>query len=181
MREASRLPAFCLFYDNYRLLVHLLTKITYMNSSLFQQIEMDYLQAYKAKENVRVSVLRLIKTAVKNRLVEIKRPGGTLTDEEMLDLILKEAKQRRDSIEQFIAAGRTDLADKENAELDIIQQYLPKPLTPEELTTIIDITIEEVGATSSKDMGKVMNAIMARYRGRIDSKLLSAQVKQRLQ
>ena len=154
--------------------------------SLFETIEKDYVQAYKAKDAVRLTVLRLLKTAVKNRLVDLCRPGGTLDDAEMLDLIIKEGKQRQDSIEQFTAAnrpdlaGRQDLADKEAAELAVIQSYLPKPLTEEELTALIDATIAEVGATSPREMGKVISAIMATHKGRVDGKALSAAVKARL-
>ena len=101
--------------------------------SLFEQINKDYVTAYKAKDTQRVSVLRMLKASVKNRLVDLCRPGGTLTDEEMMDVILKEGKQRRDSIAEYEKAGRQDLADKENAELVILETYLPKPLTDEEL------------------------------------------------
>ena len=141
--------------------------------SLFETIEKDYVQAYKAKDAVRLTVLRLLKTAVKNRLVDLCRPGGTLDDAEMLDLIIKEGKQRQDSIEQYTSAGRQDLADKEAAELAVIQSYLPKPLTEEELTALID-------ATSPREMGKVISAIMATHKGRVDGKALSAAVKARL-
>ena len=98
----------------------------------------------------------------------------------MLDLIIKEGKQRQDSIEQYTSAGRQDLADKEAAELAVIQGYLPKPLTEEELTALIDATIAEVGATSPREMGKVISAIMATHKGRVDGKALSAAVKARL-
>ena len=148
--------------------------------SLFEQIDKDYVQAYKAKDAVRVGVLRLLKTAVKNRLVDLRRPGGTLSDEEMLDVIIKEGKQRQDSIEQYTAVGRTDLADKEAAELAIIQDYLPKALSPEELSQLIDTTISAVGATTPRDMGKVISAIMATHKGRVDGKALSEAVKARL-
>ena len=140
--------------------------------SLFETIEKDYVQAYKAKDAVRLTVLRLLKTAVKNRLVDLCRPGGTLDDAEMLDLIIKEGK--------YTSAGRQDLADKEAAELAVIQGYLPKPLTEEELTALIDATIAEVGATSPREMGKVISAIMATHKGRVDGKALSAAVKARL-
>lgn len=152
-----------------------------MSATLFEQIDRDYVQAYKARDAVRVTVLRLLKTAVKNRLVDLRRPGGTLSDEEMLDLILKEGKQRQDSIEQYTAAGRADLADKEQAELDVIREYMPRPLTQEELAAVIDAAVAETGATSPRDMGKVMSAVMARCKGRVDGKVLSAVVKQRLQ
>lgn len=148
--------------------------------SLFEQIEKDYIQAYKAKDSVRLTVLRLLKTAVKNKLVDLCRPGGTLDDGEMMDLIIKESKQRQDSIEQYNAAGRGDLAEKEAAELTVLQEYLPKPLSKEELTAVIDATIAETGASSPRDMGKVISAIMAAHKGRVDGKVLSAAVKARL-
>ena len=154
---------------------------TAMTTTLFEQIDKDYILAYKAKDSVRLTVLRLLKTAVKNRMVELKRPGGSLADEEMLDLIIKEGKQRQDSIDQFTAAGRTDLADKEAAELVILKEYLPQPLSAEELAALIDATVAEVGATSPKDMGKVISAIMAGHKGRVDGKALSEAVKKRLQ
>lgn len=148
--------------------------------SLFEQIEKDYIQAYKAKDSVRLTVLRLLKTAVKNKLVDLCRPGGTLDDGEMMDLIIKEGKQRQDSIEQYTAAGRSDLADKEAAELAVLQSYLPKPLSEEELTAVIDAAIAETGAASPRDMGKVISAVMAAHKGRVDGKVLSAAVKARL-
>lgn len=148
--------------------------------SLFEQIEKDYIQAYKAKDSVRLTVLRLLKTAVKNKLVDLCRPGGTLDDGEMMDLIIKEGKQRQDSIEQYTAAGRSDLADKEAAELVVLQSYLPKPLTEEELTAVIDAAIAETGAASPRDMGKVISAVMGAHKGRVDGKVLSAAVKARL-
>lgn len=151
-----------------------------MNTTLFDRIQTEYVQAYKAKDSVRVSVLRLVKTAVKNRLVEEKRPGGVLSDAEMLEVLVKESKQRQDSWEQFTAAGRQDLADKERVELEILKEYLPSPLTPEELAAVIATAIADTGATSAKDMGKVMQAIMAQYKGRVDGKVLSAAVRQAL-
>ena len=148
--------------------------------SLFETIEKDYVQAYKAKDAVRLTVLRLLKTAVKNRLVDLCRPGGTLDDAEMLDLIIKEGKQRQDSIKQYTSAGRQDLADKEAAELAVIQSYLPKPLSEEELTALIDATIAEVGATSVKEMGKVMGVASKRLAGQADGKDISAKVRELL-
>ena len=112
--------------------------------------------------------------------MELRRPGGTLSDEEMMDVIIKEGKQRQDSIEQYTAAGRSDLADKEAAELVVLQSYLPKPLTEEELTAVIDAAIAETGAASPRDMGKVISAVMAAHKGRVDGKVLSAAVKARL-
>ena len=148
--------------------------------SLSEQIEKEYIQAYKAKDAMRLTVLRLLKTAVKNKLVDLRRPGGSLSDEEMLDVIIKEGKQRQDSIEQYTAAKRADLAEKEAAELRILQEYLPKALSPEELTEIIETTVTELQAATPKDMGRVISAVMGSYKGRVDGKALSEAVKKRL-
>lgn len=148
--------------------------------SLFEQIEKDYIVAYKAKDAVRLSVLRLLKTAVKNKLVDLRRPGGALSDEEMLDAILKEGKQRQDSVEQYTAANRPDLADKEAEELKVLQGYLPTALSADELTALIEKTVADLGASSPKDMGRVIAAIMAGHKGRVDGKALSEAVKARL-
>ncbi|MBQ4566579.1 MAG: GatB/YqeY domain-containing protein [Desulfovibrio sp.] len=148
--------------------------------SLFERIEKEYIEAYKARDTLRLGVLRLLKTSVKNKLVELKRPGGSLSDAEMLDVIIKEGKQRQDSIEQFKAANRPDLADKETAELSILQDYLPKALSAEELDAVIAATISELKATSPRDMGRVIAAIMAAHKGQVDGKALSEAVKARL-
>ena len=148
--------------------------------NLFERIEKEYIEAYKAKDTLRLGVLRLLKTSVKNKLVELKRPGGSLSDAEMLDVIIKEGKQRQDSIEQFTAANRPDLADKEAAELSILQDYLPKALSPEELDAVIGATISELHATSPRDMGRVIAAIMAAHKGQVDGKALSEAVRARL-
>ncbi len=148
--------------------------------TLNERIEKDYITAYKAKEQRKLDVLRLLKTAVKNLLVELKRNNGTLDDAEMMDVLLRQAKQRQDSIVQFTEAGRPDLAEKEAAELVILQEYLPQPLSAEELAAAIDAAIADTGAQGPKDMGKVMNAIMGAYKGRVDGKSLSATIKERL-
>ena len=146
--------------------------------SLLAKVEQDYIAAYKAKEDVRVAVLRLLKTAAMNRQVELMRP---LTDDEMLEVIQKQAKQRQDSIEQYTAAGRADLADREAAELEILHGYLPSPLTAEELAAAIEAAIAETGVTSMAGMGKVMTAVLAAHKGRVDGKTASAAVRARLQ
>lgn len=148
--------------------------------TLNERIEKEYIEAYKAKQQLKLDVLRLLKTAIKNLLVEHKNSNGTLTDAEIMEVLLRQAKQRQDSIEQFRAAQRDDLADKEAAELCILQEYLPTPLSPEELTAAIDAAIATTGATKAQDMGKVMAAIMEQYKGRVDGKLLSTTVRGRL-
>lgn len=148
--------------------------------SLSEQIEKEYVQAYKAKDAVRLSVLRLVKTAVKNRMVELRRPDGALSDDELLDVVLKEAKQRQDSIEQYTAAKRAELADRESAELAILKEYLPQQLNREAIDSLVETAVAELQAVSPKDTGRVMSAIMALYKGRVDGKTLAEAVKARL-
>lgn len=148
--------------------------------TLGKQIEADYIGAYKARESLKVSVLRMLKTSIKNRLVELCRPGGELTDEEVLDVIIKEAKQRRDSIAEYKKAAREDLAAKEADELAVLETYLPKALTDEELATVIEEAIAKGGAKGPSDMGKVMGPLMKAYKGRVDGGKLSSAVKARL-
>ena len=148
--------------------------------SLTEQIDNDYVEAYKAKDALRVSVLRMVKTAAKNRLVELRRPGGTLDDDELLDVFIKEAKQRQDSIEQYTTAGRPDLAEKEAQELAILTHYLPKKLSPEELDAAVNAAVEDLGATGPRDMGRVISAITTAFQGRADGKEVAAAVKKRL-
>jgi uncharacterized protein YqeY len=145
--------------------------------SLAKQIEADYIAAYKAKDQVKLGVLRHLKTAAKNLQVELLRE---LTDEDVFGVIMKQAKQRQDSIEQFNTANRPDLAAIESAELEVLKTYLPQPLSDEELSALVDKTIAEIGAADMKDMGKVMNPIMADYKGRVDGKKLSALVREKL-
>jgi len=145
--------------------------------SLRQQIESDFITAYKAKDEVRVQVLRMLKTAIKNRQVELRAEPS---DGDVLDQISRQLKQRRESIEQFRAAGREDLAVKEEAEEVILKEYMPEPLTSAEVAALVDATIAELGAEGMKDMGRVMGAITNAYKGRVDGKELSALVRSKL-
>lgn len=147
---------------------------------LSERISQDYIASYKAKDAVRLGVLRLLKTAVTNRLVELKQPGGKLSDAEIMDLVLKQAKQRRDSIDQYLKAGRKDLADREEAELSVLGEYLPKQLSEAELNQAVLDAIAHTGASSPQDMGKVVGFIMAQYKGQVDGKQVSALVKEKL-
>jgi len=145
--------------------------------SIQGRIESDYIVAYKAKDTVRLAVLRHLKTAAKNREVEFLRP---LTDDDLLDLISRQVKQRKDSIEQYEKHGRNDLAAVEVAELAVLQDYMPKPLTEAELAETIDRLVAETGASGPKDMGKVMQAMTLGYKGRYDGKMASEAVRSRL-
>ena len=145
--------------------------------NLQEQIEKDFLSAYKAKEEVRVAVLRMLKTAIKNRQVELLRP---LTDEEILEVIGRQVKQRLESIEQFRQGGREAMAEREEAELAVLKAYMPTQLTPEETAAAVDAAIAETGASGPREMGKVMQAVMVRFKGRIDGKAVSELAKARL-
>ena len=146
--------------------------------SLSKQIQSDYLTAYKAKDALRLYVLRHLKTAATNLSVELKRD---VNDDELLDVILKQAKQRQDSIEQFKAGGRNDLAAIEEAELVILKDYLPQMLEGAELEKAVNEAMQKTGATAARDMGKVMASLMEDYKGRLDGKAVSALVRSKLQ
>ncbi len=145
--------------------------------SLLNKIEQDFLLAYKAKESEKVAVLRMLKAAIRNFQIDA---GRDLQDEDVLALILKQAKQRKESIAQFGQAGREDLKIKEEQELQILEAYLPRSLSPQEIETAIVEAITTTGANSPADMGKVMKAVLSRYQGRVDGKSLSTLVRQHL-
>lgn len=146
--------------------------------SLIAKLEQDYIIAYKAKDSVKLTVLRLLKTALKNFQVEHLREP---TDDDVLDLIGRQCKQRQDSITQYTAASRPELADKEAAEMEVLCSYLPPRLGEAELTDIIAKLVVETKAAGVKDMGKVMQALTAGYKGRYDGKAASDAVKKALQ
>lgn len=145
--------------------------------SIKGRIESDYIVAYKAKDTVKVAVLRHLKTAIKNREVELMRP---VSDDDVLDLVARQMKQRRESIEQYSSHGRPELAAIESAELEALKDYMPQPLSDAELLEVIDTLVRETGAAGPKDMGKVMQALTAGYKGRYDGKKASEAVRSRL-
>ena len=145
--------------------------------SLQERIESDFLTAYKNKDHVLVAVLRMLKTAAKNRQVDLRR---ALTDDELLDLVLKQIKQRQESIDMFAKAGRTELAAKEAGELELLRTYQPQSLSTDELAALIEAVVAEQGAASIKDMGRVIQAIMNTHKGRVDGKAVSELVRNRL-
>ena len=146
--------------------------------SLKQQIISDLTASMKAQTAARTSTLRMVKAAMMNREIE---KGGELADEEMLRLLRSMVKQRRDSVEQYEKGGRQDLADKERAEIAVIESYLPKAASREEIQEAIIAAIGETGATSMKDMGKVMKAAQARLADKnADGRAISEIVKERL-
>jgi len=146
--------------------------------TIAQRIDRDLMEALKAREAERLGALRMAKTALKLRETEVP---GTLADEDALRVLTTLIKQRRDSAEQFRAAGREDLAQKEEREAKVIQDYLPGAASPEEMARAVEEAVAETGATTPRDMGAVMKAARARLQGQtVDGKALSDLVKARL-
>ena len=148
--------------------------------SLKDKLVGDMTAAMKAKDANRLSTLRMAKAALMNE--ENKRGvGAVLTDDEVMKILTSLVKQRKDSIEQFTASGRTELADKEKAELAVLEEYLPQAASADEIAAAVDGAIAETGATAMKDMGTVMNAALAALAGKNpDGKLVSETVKTKL-
>jgi len=146
--------------------------------SLKQQIISDLTASMKAQDAPRTSTLRMVKAAVMNREIE---KGGELDDEEMMKLLRSLVKQRRDSVEQYEKGGRQELADKEKTEIDIIEAYLPQAASSEAIEAAVAAAISETGASSMKDMGKVMKAAQAALAGKnADGRTVSDVVKAQL-
>lgn len=146
--------------------------------TLLEQVNKAIADAMKARDQGRLLPLRMLKTALTNR--EIER-GQPLSPPEELQVLGSLVKQRRESIEQFTRGGRQDLADKEAAEISVLQQYLPPALGEEELTRIVREVLAETGATSAKDLGRVMKAVMARVpAGAADGKVVNEIVRREL-
>lgn len=147
---------------------------------LEERIDSDLKEAMRAKDAVKLSVLRMLKSALKYSAIEKAGAEGKLDDTEATQVIRKQVKQRQDSIESFEKGGRAELAEKEKTELAILGAYLPQAMAPEELAKIVRETIAEVGATSKAQMGAVMKALQARVAGRADGKSLSQEVQRQL-
>ncbi|HZT68687.1 MAG TPA: GatB/YqeY domain-containing protein [Terriglobia bacterium] len=146
--------------------------------TIAEKVEKDLVTAMKAREELRLSVLRMAKTALKNKQVELGKP---LTDDQALAVLRTLVKQRRDSIEQFRKGGREDLATKEEAEAAILQSYLPAEATDEEIGAAVAAAIAETGASGPQDLGKVMKAAMAKLAGKnADGKRVNQMVRARL-
>jgi uncharacterized protein YqeY len=146
--------------------------------ALNEQVSADIAAAMKARDSSRLSALRMLKAAIMNKGVE---KGRDLEDAEVLQVVASLVKQRRDSIEQFEKAGRTDLVEKETGELAVLQAYLPPSATPEEINAAVAEAIAETGATSAKDLGKVMKAVMPKLAGKnADGKTVNEAVRRTL-
>jgi uncharacterized protein YqeY len=146
--------------------------------ALLDRIQKDLIEAMKSKEELRLSVLRMVKTALKNKEIEKIRP---LDDAESLQVLQTLVKQRKESVEQFSKGGRADLADKETREIAIIETYLPAAPSDAEIAGAIEAAVIETAATSAKQMGAVIKAARTRLEGKnVDGKVLSDRVRERL-
>ncbi|CAH2715446.1 putative protein YqeY [Neobacillus rhizosphaerae] len=146
--------------------------------SLLERLNNDMKQAMKNKEKDRLSVIRMVKASLQNEAIKL----GTkeLSEDVELTVLSRELKQRKDSLHEFDKAGREDLVEKLRTELAIVELYMPKQLSEDELSVIVKETIAEVGATSKAEMGKVMAAIMPKVKGKADGSLVNKFVQQHL-
>jgi uncharacterized protein YqeY len=145
--------------------------------TLQQRIESAMRDAMRARDDRRTQTLRMAMAAAHNRQIEL---GRDLSDDEVLDVLSRQVKQRRESIELFRAGGREEMATAEEAEAAILGEFLPQPLSPDELEAIVAIAIAETGATSHAELGLVMGVVMPRTRGRADGKAVSETVRRQL-
>ena len=147
-------------------------------SKLKEQIQANMVAAMKAREREKLGTIRMLMAAIKQREIDEQI---TLNNEQILAVIGKMIKQRQDSIKQYQDAGRNELADKEQDEIDILQAYLPPPLSDAEIKALIKAAISQTGAESMKDMGKVMGSLKTKLQGRADMGQVSAKIKELLQ
>jgi uncharacterized protein len=146
--------------------------------TLKERIDADLKDAMRSKNELTLSVLRMLKSAVKYKEVE---PGASALDDAGIEKVIAGLiKQRRDSVEQYKAGGREDLAQKEEAEISVLQNYLPQQLSADELRAQVAAAIAEVGAKSAKDMGAVMKAVQPKVQGRAEGRAISEEVKAQL-
>jgi uncharacterized protein len=138
------------------------------------KINAEMVIAAKAKDKIRLSAIRMLKTALHNKEIDLIRP---LNEAETLQVLSAIVKQRKDSIEQFAKGGRIDLVEKETAELKVVQEFMPAQMSDEEVETIIKKAITEINAVSVKDMGKVMKVLMPQLTGKADGKMVGEKVK----
>jgi uncharacterized protein YqeY len=145
--------------------------------SLEEKLVEEMKQAMKANDKLRLSTIRMIRSSLKNKEIELRKK---LENEDILKVIQVMVRKGEESIEQFQAGGRTDLVEKEKKEIEILKSFLPQPLSQEEILKIIDQSIQEAQASSLKDMGKVMKLVMPKIGGKADGKLINQLVKEKL-
>ena len=148
--------------------------------TLSQRIDSELKEAMRAKDTTKLGVLRMLKSALKYAAIAKSSAEAELSDAEAAQVIRKQARQRQDSIESFEKADRSELVQKEKEELSILNEYLPQPMSADEISKVVRETIAEAGATSRAQMGAVMKALQAKIAGRVDGKALSAEVQKHL-
>lgn len=147
---------------------------------ILEKINEDYKNAVREKDENKKQTLNLLKSAIKYREIELRSSGKEITEEEIISVIQKEIKKRREAMELYEKGGRSDLYEKEKTELEILESYLPKQLTEDELKFVIKEVIETVGAKSPSDIGKVMREVMPKVKGRADGSLVKKLVEELL-
>lgn len=145
--------------------------------SLLELLNSDMKQAMKDKEKKKLSVIRMLKSSLQNEQINL---GRELTEDEMLTVLTREMKQRRDSLQEFQKADRHDLADGVQEEINVLTKYMPQQLSEDEIRQLVAETIAQVGASSKADMGKVMGALMPKVKGKADGALVNKLVQQLL-
>ena len=146
-----------------------------------QELKEQLKQSMLAKDAEKTSILRMLISAIGYYEIDKGGAGYEATEEDVEAVIQKQAKQRRDSIEQYKAGGRDDLAAKEQAELEVLEKYLPEQMSEEEITKLVEEAISQTGAASAQDMGKVMGALMPKTKGKADGAVVSRIVREKLQ
>lgn len=144
--------------------------------SLLEQLQQDMKTALKNKEKEKLSTIRMVRAAIKRAEIDQR---GSLSEDQVLDVIVREVKQRKEAIAEYKKADRQDLVEKEQAQLAVLESYLPKQLTEEELEQLIRETIDQLGVTSKKEIGKVMKTVMPKVKGKADGKVVN-QIAQKL-
>lgn len=139
--------------------------------SLKNQIQADLSEAMKAKDETKVSALRMLKSAITNW--EVKGERKEAKDEDIMPLVKKEIKQRRDSAQQYREGNRPELAEKEEKEIEVLEKYLPQQMSEEEIKKVVQEVIAELGASSKQDFGKVMGAVMGKLKGQADGGIVN--------
>ncbi|WP_059052126.1 GatB/YqeY domain-containing protein [Paenibacillus senegalimassiliensis] len=145
--------------------------------NLSERLNEDMKQAMRNQDKFKLSTIRMVRATIKNLEIDLKR---TLNDNEVLDILSREIKQRKDALQEFEKAGRDDLAQQVKAEAEILAEYLPEQLSEEEIKVIVQQTIQETGASSKAEMGKVMSALMPKVKGLADGRLVNQVVQQLL-
>jgi uncharacterized protein YqeY len=145
--------------------------------SLEEKILEEMKQAMKANDKIRLSAIRMIRSSLKNKEIELRKK---LEDEDIFKVIQGMVRKGEESIEQFQAGGRSDLVEKEKAEIEVLKSFLPQPISQEEIIKVIDETIHETQSSSLKDLGKVMKAVMPKLGGKADGKVINQLVRERL-